>query len=150
MSTKEILEKLRWYCAKQERCQQDVINKLFELKVYGDEADEILIDLISNDFLNEERFAKAFARGKFRIKRWGKIKIVTELKKRNISEYCINKGLKEITNVEYIDTLQYLIQRQKQKSATKNSFEQKNKIAKYCINKGYESNLVWQEINSFD
>src|SRR3954470_11095456 len=89
-------EKIQRYCAYQERCHQEVRHKLFEFGLYQSEVDEILTGLITDGFLNEERFAKAFAGGKFRMKKWGRIKITHELEARNISKNCIRTGLLEI------------------------------------------------------
>ena len=94
-----ILEKARKYCAFQERCHQELREKLYSWLLPEKSVEQIISELISEGFLNEERFAKAFSRGKFRIKRWGKNKITNELKRRNISEYSIRKGLKEIETI---------------------------------------------------
>lgn len=102
--------------------------------------------LIEEDFLNEERFAKTFAGGKFRMLKWGKEKITRELKARKVSEYCIKKALKEIDDDEYEKTFHKLLASAKKKYATKNPFETKNKIAKFLISKGYAGNYVWGKI----
>ena len=96
-----ILNKLRHYCAYQERCHEEVRTKLLSLKVYGDGLEEIINQLISEDFLNEERFAKAYAGGKFRMKKWGRGKIIQGLKARKISDYCIKQGMSEIPEEDY-------------------------------------------------
>ena len=89
-------KKLEHYCAYQERCHKEVINKLKELGIIPSAIDLIVADLIQNNYLNETRFAQSYARGKFNIKKWGKARILRELKKRGISEYNINVGMKEI------------------------------------------------------
>ncbi len=144
------LNKLRHYCAYQERCHEEVRNKLLSLKIYGNSLEEIINKLIEDDFLNEERYAKAYAGGKFRIKKWGKNKIINELKKRKISEYCIKKGLSEIEADEYISTMNELIQSALKRYKSKNPFETKNKAAKFLISKGYESNLVWNRLEALN
>ena len=101
-------EKMKAYCAYQERCHKEVKEKLFKLELYGDDADEIIITLIQDNFLNEERFAKAQVRGKFRIKKWGKERIIRELKFKLISEYNIISALNEIDENEYYTTFNEL------------------------------------------
>ena len=97
-------KKLEHYCAYQERCHDEVIQKLRNMALDSNEIDEVIVHLIENNFLNEERFACCFARGKFRIKNWGKIRIINELKSRNISQYNVNQALKEIEENDYITT----------------------------------------------
>jgi regulatory protein len=105
----EIILKLQNYCAYQERCHQEVKNKLYELGCNTDTVNDVMVKLIETGFLNEERFAKAFAGGKFRTKKWGRLKIIRELKSRKISDYCIKSGLREIDEDIYIQTMQDLI-----------------------------------------
>ena len=93
-------EKLKKYCAYQERSHKEVVDKLYKLGLYKNEVDQVLIALIQDDFLNEERFAQAFVSGKFRIKRWGRVKIKSHLKQKHISDYCIKKGMQEIDETE--------------------------------------------------
>ena len=102
LSQDEALLKMQHYCAYQERCQDEVRSKLIEYGVYGDALENIIADLIADNYLNEERFARAFAGGKFRIKHWGRIKIVQELKARKISDYSVRKALEsEINDEDY-------------------------------------------------
>lgn len=143
-----ILNKLRHYCAYQERCHEEVRTKLLSLKIYGDGLEEIINQLIEEDFLNEERFAKAYAGGKFRMKKWGKAKIIQGLKARKISEYCIKKGLQEIPDNDYNKTLQTLVNAALKKYASANVFETKSKTAAYLHGRGYESELIWEMINT--
>lgn len=142
-----IYNKLRHYCAYQERCHEEVRTKLLSLKIYGDALDEIINKLIEDDFLNEERFAKAYAGGKFRIKKWGRGKIINELKKRKVSAYCINKAMLEIGEEDYLITLNKLVSVTLKKYKTNNDFETKNKVTRYLISRGYESELVWDLVN---
>jgi regulatory protein len=141
-----ILNKLRHYCAYQERCHEEVRTKLLSLKVYGDGLEEIINHLISEDFLNEERFAKAYAGGKFRMKKWGRGKIIQGLKARKISDYCIKQGMIEIPEEDYQKTLQSLVKSAIKKYHSGNVFETKSKTAGYLIGRGYESELVWDAI----
>ena len=146
ISKEEALTKLQKYCAYQDRCHQEVRTKLINLGIYGDELEEIIVELINDNFLNEERFARSYARGKFRIRRWGKNRILKELKFRKISDYCIRKAMKEIDDEEYMQTLEEIIQKKQQHSKEKDPFKAKNKIAKYAISRGYESHLVWEYV----
>lgn len=141
------LNKARKYCAYQERCHSEVRNKLLEIGARGLELENILAQLISENFLNEERFAKAYAGGKFRQKQWGRNKIVQELKFRKVSEYCIKKALSEISDDDYIQTLDDIIYK-KQNSLKKTSgLKKKMKLASYAISRGYETDLVWSAVN---
>lgn len=140
---KDVYEKLKHYCAYQERCHQEVRQKLLELKVYGDDLESIILMLIEENYLNEERFARLFSGGKFRIKGWGRLKIRQELKARQISEYCINKGLSEINEEQYLEKLQALKEKRESIEKEKNPILRKKKIAQYLISRGYESDLVW-------
>lgn len=142
-----IFNKLCHYCAYQERCHEEVRTKILSYKIYGDDLEEIMHKLIEEDFLNEERFAIAYAGGKFRIKKWGRGKILNELKKRKISGYCIQKAMEEIDNDAYEKTLNTLLSASIKKYETKHVFETKNKVARYLISRGYESDLVWTLIN---
>lgn len=140
------LEKLRHYCAYQDRCHQEVRSKLLSLKVYGDELEDIMGALISEDFLNEERFARSFARGKFRMKRWGRIKIKQELKKRKISDYCIRKGMSEIEEEAYEQTIVDLIEKYQKANPKIDKRHVVQKTLAHLQRKGFETNLVLKEL----
>lgn len=134
------------YCAYQERCHQEVRDKLYSYGLIPDEVELLIYELIQHDFINEERFTLAFARGKFAYKKWGKNKIIQELKKRKISDYCIKKGLNEIDLDQYEKVLYELLEK---KIATLKGIKgyQKNfKAAQFVLAKGYESDLVWSVI----
>lgn len=142
--------KAQMACAYQERCQQEMRDKLYEWGLHSNDVENIIADLISTNFLNEERFAKAFAGGKFRIKKWGKVKIKIELKKRKLSGYCIRKGLEEIDDKAYIDTLKEVISK-KLKENPKGKEQIRNyKAAQYALSRGFESDLVWDILRSGD
>ena len=143
----EGLEKAKSYCAYQERCHKEVTDKLKSWKLNEDEIDFIIGHLLEENYLNEERFAIAFAGGKFRIKRWGKKKIIQKLKEKNISEYCIKKGLEEIDDDEYFKSMHHIIEKKYTAIKDKNPFTKKKKTATYAYNKGYESNLIWEHLN---
>lgn len=140
---------MRKYCAYQERCHEEVRTKLLSLKVYGKELEAIMSKLIEEDFLNEERFAKAYAGGKFRMLKWGREKIICELKARKVSTYCINIALQEIDTEDYETAFQKLLQTAFKKYKSANPLETKNKVAKFLITKGYEKNLVWKHISEY-
>jgi len=147
ISNAEALKKLEKYCIYQDRCQQEVRNKLASLKIYGSNADEILIELIQNNFVNEERFAKAYVSGKYKIKRWGRRLIIQKLKQKQISEQCINTGLKQIDEKHYLKNLKYLIEKKAALLTNSNNYQTKMKLANYVFNKGYEQDLVWKVLN---
>lgn len=138
-------QSIKHFCAYQERCHSEVKEKLFSSGLNAREVDEIISELISEDYLNEERFAKAFARGKFRMKHWGRIKIRYELKKRQVSEYCIKKGMLEIDGDEYDKTLTRLFEeKEKTLAREKNIFIKKRKMMDYLTQKGYERDLIME------
>lgn len=139
----EIKEKLANYCAYQDRCHWEVEQKMREFNLIPEAQDEILIYLIQNDFLNEERFAKSFARGKFYQKNWGRNKIRIELKKRKIPAKLIETGLKEINENDYSKTLSQLFEKKKEAlKSERESFKKKTKIRNYLLQKGYEFELI--------
>lgn len=135
------------YCAYQERSQQELRDKLYDYGLRPDEVENMIADLIGDNFLNEERFAKAYAGGKFRVKKWGRYKIRQGLKLHKISDYCQRKGMAEIDPEEYYNTLKELLSRKKQGLKEKDLFALKTKLARYVIGKGYEQDLVWEAIN---
>lgn len=150
LTPNQALIKAQMSCAYQERCQQEMRDKLYEWGLHSNEVENIIADLISTNFLNEERFAKAFAGGKFRIKKWGKVKIKIELKKRKISDYCIRKGLAEIDDKEYINTLKDVISK-KLKENSKGKIQVRNyKAAQYAQSRGFEGDLIWDIIKQED
>lgn len=136
--------KIQRYCAYQERCHQEVKNKLYEYGLYSTEVDQLLSELITDGFLNEERYAKAFAGGKFRMKKWGKIKITHALEAHGLSKNCIRIGLKEIDEEHYLVTLNHLLEKKSEEVESENIFEKRDKLSKYAIQKGFEPDLVWQ------
>ncbi len=146
ISKLDALKKLQRYCAYQDRCHKEVRTKLLDLGIYGDDLEEIIAELIAENFLNELRFAKSYARGKFRMKRWGKNRIKQELKLRKLSAYCIKKALLEIEEEDYLSTINDLIEKKIKDYKEPNEYKLKNKIALYLINKGYESSIAWQQI----
>lgn len=132
------------YCAYQERSHQEVKNKLYELGLRTSDVDELLSYLITEGFLNEERYAKLFAGGKFRVKHWGRIKIVHALEGKGLSKKCISIGLKEIDEDDYVKTLEKLIASKVEELEGEDKFVVRDKASKYAIQKGYEPELVWK------
>ncbi len=146
-SIEEIKRKLERYCVYQDRCHKEIEKKLNEYHLIPEAKAEILLHLMEHDFLNEERFCKSYARGKFRIKKWGKIRITRELKMRNISSYNIKIALKEIPNDEYLDTLTNLATKKNNSITETNLYKRKKKLIDFLMYKGYESNLIYELIN---
>jgi regulatory protein len=109
-------------------------------------VDEMISQLITDGFLNEERFAKAFAGGKFRMKKWGKLKIQNELEFLGLTKNCIHRGLKEIEPVDYSRTLKALIKKKSSEIKEENLFKKRDKVARFVIGKGYEPEMVWEFI----
>lgn len=143
------LKKLQRYCAYQERCHQEVRNKLLDLGIYGDDLEDIIAELITDNFLNELRFAQMYAGGKFRIKKWGRIRIKQELKRRRISAYCIKKAMAEIDEEDYIATLHKIFEKRMKHMKETTEFKINGNLAKYAISKGFESSIVWNEVKQW-
>jgi regulatory protein len=138
--------KLEYYCSYQERCHQEVVQKLYDLGMKSQEIDAIVVHLLQNNFLNEERFARSFARGKHRIKNWGKIRIINELKYRHISTNNIKFALTEISEAEYQDTFHKLAEHYWETIRESNVQKKKKKWCDYLLRKGWESNLVYEKM----
>ena len=147
---KQAIQKLEHYCAYQDRCHEEVIQKLRSMKMDQDEIDQIIVQLIADNFLNEERFACSYARGKHRIKHWGKIRIVNELKFRKISQYNINLALKEITTEEYEATFHNLAEQNWESIREINPLKKRKKFCDYVLRKGFESNLVYEKVKELE
>ncbi|MDB9781730.1 RecX family transcriptional regulator [Winogradskyella sp.] len=143
----EAQKKLENYCAYQERCHKEVRSKLMEMRMIPQVVDTIIVHLITHNFLNEERFAKSFVRGKFRIKKWGKVRLVRELKFRDVSKYSIDMALQEIDLDYYFDTLDALVQKRIAQVTEKNIYKKKKKVADYLLYRGWESHLIYEKIN---
>ncbi|HPF97530.1 MAG: regulatory protein RecX [Flavobacteriaceae bacterium] len=135
------------FCAYQERCHYEVRKKLREMRMIPQAIDHILTQLIESNYLNEERFAKAFARGKFRIKHWGKNRIVRELKFREISKYNIESALKEIPQQDYLDALDALAKKKMDSILERSVLKKKKKLVDYLLYRGWEPHLVYDKVN---
>lgn len=144
LSVQVALAKIQKYCAYQERSHREVKDKLYSYGLSGYEVDEIMARLITDNFLNEERFAKAFAGGKFRMKKWGMLKITRELESHGLTSNCIRSGLREIDSRDYRKTLLTLLKKKVAESMEENTFVRRMKVARFAMGKGYEPELVWE------
>lgn len=144
-SLKEAIQKAEYFCSYQERCHEEVMAKLRAMKMDSDEIDQIMVHLITENFLNEERFACSFARGKHRIKHWGKIRISNELKFKKIAQTLINKALQEISTEEYLDTFHSLANRHWDAIRETNAIKKRKKFCDFLLRKGFESTLVYEK-----
>ena len=146
----EAVQKLEYYCSYQERCHNEVVDKLKTLKMSSQETDEVIVHLIQNNFLNEERFASSFSRGKHNIKHWGKIRIINELKFRNISKYNIDKALKEIPEDIYLLNFHTLAEKHWESVRETNRVKKKKKFCDFLLRKGFESHLVFEKLRDLE
>jgi regulatory protein len=144
----QALPKLKQFCAYQERCHAEVRDKLYSFGLHKNEVEEIISTLITENYLNEERFAIHFAGGKFRMKQWGKIKIKQALKYKQVTDYCIRKALKEIDAHDYEKTFRKLAdQKLKTLKSERNIFIKKRKLQDFLLQKGFETQLVKEAVN---
>ena len=145
----EATRKLERYCAYQERCHQDVVHKLKEMRMIPEAVDQITVHLISNDYLNEERFALQFTQGKFHIKKWGKIRLKYELQRRDISRYIIDKALAGIDTDSYINSLDDLVEKKwQQLSGEKDYRKKRRKLLDYLQYRGWENDLIYERLKN--
>lgn len=142
------LQKIKQYCAYQERCHSETRDKLYSFGLNKSEVEEIISTLIIENYLNEERFAIHYAGGKFRMKQWGKNKIKQSLKFKQVSDYCIKRALKGIDDSDYNKTFQKLAeQKLKTLKSEKNIFIKKRKLQDFLLMKGYESDMIRDVVN---
>lgn len=149
LTSEQALQKARHYCGYAERSHQDVKEKLYSYGLHKQQVEELLSQLIEENYLNEERFAMQFAGGHFRMKQWGRVKIRYELKQKRISEYCIKKAMKEIDEEDYLKTLQQLAAKKwtSVRGEGVNHYVKQSKTTDYLLQKGYEPELIRQAIN---
>ena len=139
LTSEQALIKIQKYCAYQERCHKEVTDKLYGFGLWKNQVENIIIKLLEENFLNEERFAEAYVSGKFRFKHWGKIKIKLRLKEKQVSDYCIKKGLNQIEDEEYASTIKRLIEKKEVDYSKKyKGYELKAKLINYLLQKGFE------------
>lgn len=142
LTSEQALQKLKHFCAYQERSHAEVKEKLYSLGVWKKEHDAIIATLIEENYLNEERFAIAFAGGKFRMKQWGRVKIKYELKQKQVSEYCIKKALKQIEEADYHQALRKLGEQKYGALKGEQYLIRQKKTIDYLLQKGYEPALA--------
>ena len=142
LTREQALQKLKHFCAYQERCHSEVKEKLYSLGVWKKDHDEIIATLIEENYLNEERFAIAFAGGKFRIKQWGRVKIKYELKQKQVSDYSIKKALKQIDEEDYMKVLDKLAKEKYASLKSEQWLVRKKKTMDYLLRRGFEMELV--------
>lgn len=147
LTKEQALQKLRHYCAYQERSHSEVKEKLYQLGVWKKDHDEIIASLIEDNYLNEERFAIAFAGGKFRMKEWGRVKIKYELKQKQVSDYSIRKALKEIKEEDYLKVLHKLAGEKYAGLKAEQYLVRKKKTMDYLMQKGFEPQLITAVVN---
>ncbi|WP_040246920.1 regulatory protein RecX [Psychroserpens mesophilus] len=142
----EAQKRLEHYCAYQERCHKEVSQKLYEMRMIPEARDQIIVHLLQHNFLNEERFAKAFVRGKFRIKKWGKQRLHLELKRKDINNTIITIALKEIETEDYFNTFDALAEKKLESIKESNIQKRRKKLSDYLLYRGWESQMVYDKI----
>ena len=143
LTKEQALQKLKHYCTYQERCHSEVKERLYQFGIWKKDQDKIIAALIEENYLNEERFAIAYAGGKFRIKHWGRVKIKYELKQKQVSDYSIKKALKQIDEEEYTKLLNKLAKEKYAALKNEQYLVRKKKTMDYLMGRGFEMELVW-------
>jgi len=144
---KDFYIKIAIFCAYQERTQKEVRDKLYSYGLSTDSVEYLISCLIEENFINEERFARVYAGSKFRVKKWGRIKVLQALKRKGLSSYCIEVAMKEIEEDDYQKALEEVIEKKSALLKESNPYVFKNKLFQYALSKGYESDLIWEVIN---
>jgi len=139
---KTALAKAEHYCAYQERSQQEVREKLYDMGMYPTGVENVIAQLIAGNFLNEERFAYAYAKGKFNMKGWGRIKIKQGLKQKRVPDKLIHKALQAIDDDDYLRTLQRMIENREDKLTEKEPYKRRYKLQQYAMSRGFENDLI--------
>ena len=139
----QVLQKARKYCSYQERSQQEVRDKLYEWGLHRNEVEQAIAQLVSENYLNEQRFANAFAGGRFRMKQWGRIKIKMALQQKKVSERCIQEALNELNEKDYLKSLKKVIADKSRTVKEPNALKKNYKLAQYAMSRGFEPELVW-------
>lgn len=147
-TVEEAKRKLEHYCAYQERCHQEVKQKLRDMNMIPEASDLIIVHLLEHNFLNEERFAKTYVSGKFNIKKWGRRRLTLELKRKNISKFSINAAIKEISDEDYLLAFNALAEKRVEAIRETNKLKKKKKLIDYLLYRGWESHLVYEKVNS--
>lgn len=149
-SLEEAKLKIAAYCAYQDRCQKEVRTKLYEKGIFDEQAEELISEMISNDFLNEERFAQSFTRGRYRLKKWGRNKILQALKFKGVSPNCIKSGMKEIDPEEYFNILCLVAEKKWALTKETDPFKKKYKVQQYLMSRGFEMDLILEAMDVID
>ena len=150
LSRSEVQKKLEYYCSYQERCHYEVEQKLYTFLLSPEERNEIIVKLLADNYLNEERFASLFTISKLNQKKWGKVRLKLELKARKISDYLITKSLKEIDEDEYLHLFEMLSEKYWDTLFEKNVFKKRKKFCDYLLRKGWEANLVYEKARQLE
>jgi regulatory protein len=146
----EVRKKLEYYCSYQDRCHQEVYQKLYSFSLTSHEKEELMVYLIDHNFLNEERFSQSFTRGKHNYKKWGKVRIVNELKSRNISSTIIKIALKEINDSVYLETFEEISLKHWESISETNLLKKRKKFCDYFMRKGWEYNLIYEKVKELE
>lgn len=136
------VEKMKRYCVYRERSHSEVRTKLIKDKIFGDDLEEIMSLLIQADFLNEERYAKAYTKGKFNQNHWGKVKITQGLKKNKVSDYCIREAMKEIDEETYLKVIHQLRIKKERLLRVDSDYEKQQKTTRYLLTRGFEMEMI--------
>lgn len=150
LSKEDALFHMQKVCSVQDRCSSEIRTRLIEHGVYGEDLEQVLAELIIDNFLNEERYAKAYVSGKFKIKKWGKIKIRQELKFRKISEYSMKKAFQEIDYDDYLFTITNLLEKKNATLRAKDKWDRKKKLTSYAQQKGYEYDVIKEALENLN
>lgn len=150
LSKEDALYHMQKICSVEDRCSSEIRTRLIEHGVYGEELEQVLAELIVDNFLNEERYAKAYVSGKFKIKKWGKIKIRQGLKFRKISDYSIKKGMTEIDYDDYLSTITNLLQKKNANLRAKDKWDRLKKLTSYAQQKGYEYDIIKEAMGEIE
>jgi len=146
ISPEQALLKITRWCAYQERSQQEVRDKLYDYGLHKEQVETLISRCVTDGFLNEERFAIAYAGGKFRILGWGKVKIKIALKQKDVSDYCIRKAIQQIDDGAYFQKLNQIIEKRSKEEKEKDPFKRNYKLAQYAISRGFESDIVYNQL----
>lgn len=150
LSINELINKLEYFCSYQDRCHKEVEQKLRNLTVIPELKEKIIVHLIENKYIDEERFAKSFTRGKHNYKGWGKIRIVQELKFREISKRNIDLALKEIPEETYLENFHILAEKNWEAIKERKGQKKNKKFVDFLLRKGYESGLVYDKLKELN
>ena len=146
----EITQKLEYYCSYQERCHAEVLEKLYSFDTTSDEKDEVIVHLIQENLLNEERFVLIYTISKLHQKKWGKIRIKQELKAKKIGTFLIQTALKSLNDEEYRTTFELLAEKQWEIVAEKNKLKKRKKVSDFLLRKGWESDWIYTKVKELE